>query len=203
MTAGVLQIAVGQAKTDYQEYLEDYNSAKTISDMLNSGMLPISYELEADNFVQAEIVNEADTMKLIAVVTIILISIIFIVKFKMEGLFASLLGIGYIALLSIVVRYTNAVITESSIVVYAVAILLNYIFMKKLLLTGDVSKNYDQVQKRFFLKLIPVCVVAVVFTLSQYFVVSSIGMAMFWGIILSILYNFIITRTVLKNGEEV
>lgn len=203
MTAGVLQIAVGQAKTDYQEYLEDYNSAKTISDMLNSGMLPISYELEADNFVQAEIVNEADTMKLIAVITIILISIIFIVKFKMAGLFASPLGIGYIALLSIVVRYTNAVITESSIVVYAVAILLNYIFMKKLLLTGDVSKNYDQVQKRFFLKLIPVCVVAVVFTLSQYFVVSSIGMAMFWGIILSILYNFIITRTVLKNGEEV
>lgn len=203
MTAGVLQIAVGQAKTDYQEYLEDYNSAKTISDMLNSGMLPISYELEADNFVQAEIVNEADWVKLVAVVTIILISIILIVKFKMAGLLASLLGIGYIALLSIVVRYTNAVITESSILVYAVVILLNYIFMKQLLLTGKVSKNYDQVQKQFFLKLIPVCVVAVVFTLSQYFVVSSIGMAMFWGIILSILYNFIITRTVFKSREEV
>lgn len=203
MTAGMLQIAVGQAKTNYDEYLEDYNSAKTISDMLNSGMLPISYELESDNFVQAEIVNEADTMKKIAIVVIILISIILVVKFKMAGALASLLGIGYIALISIVVRYTNAVITESSILVYAIVILLNYIFMKQLLLTGDISKNYDRVQKKFCLRLIPVCVVAVVFTLSQYFVVSSLGMAMFWGIILSILYNFIVTRTVLKNREEV
>lgn len=203
MTAGMLQIAVGQAKTNYDEYLEDYNSAKVISDMLNSGMLPISYELESDNFVQAEIINEVDTIKLIAIITVLFISIILVVKFKMAGLLASLLGIGYIALLSIVVRYTNAVITESSILVYAIVIILNYIFMKQLLATGNVRKNYDQVQKRFFLKLIPVCVVAVVFTLSQYFVVSSIGMAMFWGIILSILYNFMITRTVLKNREEV
>ncbi len=203
MTAGMLQIAVGQAKTNYDEYLKDYNSAKVISDMLNSGMLPISYELESDNFIQAEIINEVDTIKLIAVITVLFISIILVVKFKMAGLLASLLGIGYIALLSIVVRYTNAVITESSILVYAIVIILNYIFMKQLLATGNVRKNYDQVQKRFFLKLIPVCVVAVVFTLSQYFVVSSIGMAMFWGIILSILYNFMITRTVLKNIEEV
>ena len=203
MTAGMLQIAVGQAKTNYDEYLKDYNSAKVISDMLNSGMLPISYELESDNFIQAEIINEVDTIKLIAVITVLFISIILVVKFKMAGLLASLLGIGYIALLSIVVRYTNAVITESSILVYAIVIILNYIFMKQLLATGNVRKNYDQVQKRFFLKLIPVCVVAVVFTLSQYFVVSSIGMAMFWGIILSILYNFMITRTVLKNREEV
>lgn len=203
MTAGMLQIAVGQAKTNYDEYLEDYNSAKVISDVLNSGMLPISYELESDNFVQAEIINEVDTIKLIAVITVLFISIILVVKFKMAGLLASLLGIGYIALLSIVVRYTNAVITESSILVYAIVIILNYIFMKQLLATGNVRKSYDQMQKRFFLKLIPVCVVAVVFTLSQYFVVSSIGMAMFWGIILSILYNFMITRTVLKNREEV
>lgn len=203
MTAGMLQIAVGQAKTDYNEYLKDYNSAKAISDMLNSGMLPISYELESDNFVQAEIVNEADTIKLIAVIVVLVISIILIVKFKIAGALASLLGIGYIALLSIVVRYTNAVITESSIIVYAVVILLNYIYMKKLLLTGDISQNYDQVQKKFYWRLMPVCVVAIIFTLSQYFVVSSIGMAMFWGIILSILYNFIVTRTVLRNREEV
>lgn len=199
MTAGILQIAVGDNRTEYNEYLEDYESASVISNVLNSGMLPVSYKLEADHFVQSEMIDYVDTIKVLAFVTMILVSIILIVKFKKNGALASVAGIGYIALLLIIIRYTNAIITESAIFVYYIVILLNYIFLKQLLKrlqTEDIKKSYFETAKRFYLNLIPAFIVAIIFTLTNYFVLSSIGMAIFWGLILNIIYHFIVTKNV-------
>lgn len=206
MTAGVLQISVGQARTEYDDFVEDYNSAKTIADILNSGILPVKYELETDNFVQSEITdNQIKVIKTAVAIAIILISLIFIVKYKKKGLLAAILSIGYIAVLSIVVRYTNVLFTVNSCIAYVIVILINYIFMEILLKKAkekEFAVAYKETMKEFWLSVIPVGVVAIVFTFTKYTMINSIGMILFWGLILNALYNLLFVRTVLKSERD-
>ncbi len=205
MTAGILQISVGKARAEQEEFLEDYQSAKRIADILNSGVLPVTYQLETDNFVKAEYTKEnVNALKMIAVVAIALASIILVVRFKKNGVLGAILAIGYIATLSIVARYTNVVITENSMIAYAIVIIMNYIFVKmllKMLQTQEIVQAYSEVMKKFYLVTIPVDVIAIVFTFSKYTTINSIGMVLFWGIILNVLYHFILTRNVLKKQK--
>lgn len=199
MASGMLQIPLGQTQTDYEKHQKEYAAAKVIADVLNCGIMPIRYALESDNFVQAEVWEWAEMFKMVAIVLVIIASIILTIKFKSKGLLASIVAIGYIALLSLIIRYTNAVITQSSLVAYYVVVLLNYGFLKKLLKVDNPEKCYEETARKFYLGVIPMAVVAIVFTLSNYFIVSSVGMALFWGLMLNIVYNFVITKTVFEK----
>lgn len=202
MTAGILQIPVGEEREEYEEFKEDYQSAQEIADVLNIGISPVKYELKTDNFVKSEI--NWDTIKTIAIagiIAVVIISLIFIVRFKKNGILASILGIGYIAVLSLVIRYTNVTITSNSLVVVAIMIILNYIFMNMLLnkMQDEDLHAYSKAMKEFYLKTIPIIILAIVFTLTTNLSINSIGMVLFWGIILNALYNFIFTRIVFKK----
>lgn len=203
MTAGLLQISVGQQRENYEDFRKDYESAQKIANVLNAGTLPIQYQLETDYFVKAEYTNQdSNTLKIIAVVTIVIASMILIVKFKKNGALVALLVIGYIALLSIVVRYTNVILTENSIISFVIIVILNYIAMKMLLKSfenQDAKSAFGQSMKKFYLATIPVDVIAIVFTFSKYAFINSIGMILFWGMIVNVVYHFIFTRTVLIN----
>lgn len=200
MTNGILQINVGQPRTNYDEFLEDYESAQTIADIINSGVLPVAYELETDNFVKSEITTKSiQTLKIAVAVAMAIASVIFIIKYKKNGVIGSILAIGFIAVLSIVVRYTNAVLTVNSMVVYMLIIVMNYIFTKMILerlKTAEISQAYNDVAKQFYLSIIPLIAISIVFTLTSFVQISSIGMIMFWGIIINVLYNLIFAKRV-------
>lgn len=202
MSNGILQISVGQARTEPSEFRKDYNSAKIIADMLNSGVLPVVYKLETDNFVKSEITTQMQrNMKIIVGIAIAIVSILSIVKFGKKGLLASISNIGYIAILSLVLRYTNVEITVNSILAGVIMVIANMLFLKMLLNTKE-THTYQEVSKKFYLALIPVIALAVVFTLTKNSGIASIGMMVFWAIILNVVYNLIITNTLLKDGED-
>lgn len=206
MTGGVLQIAVGQARDDYQEFQEDYQSAKTIADIINSGVLPVTYELETDNFVKSTITADVQrTFKILAVIGISLLSLISIVKFKKNGVWAVICNIGYMACFSLILKYTNVEMTIYAILVASMMVVVSDVFLKAILKKGQTEnfkQAYREVSKRFYLSFIPVIVVAIVFTLTNYYAIGSVGMVIFWGMILNGLYHFIVTKTVLENGED-
>lgn len=203
MTAGVLQISVGQARTEYEDFVEDYRSAKRIADILNSGVLPVTYQLGTDNFIKSEFTNEdKNTLKIVCIVVIALASLILLIKFKKNGLLAAVLSIGYIALLSIVARYTNVIITQNSMIAYGIVILLNYLFIKLILrklATQEIDQAYAESAKQFYLATLPIDVIAIVFTFSKYTPINSIGMILFWGMILNAIYHLVLTRSILKK----
>ena len=64
----------------------------------------------------------------------------------------------------------------------------------------DEAINYTY--KNVFSKLIPVIILVIVFCLSGWTNLSSFGMVMFWGIVLIVLYNYLITATMLKVKAE-
>lgn len=200
MSAGILQINVGNATTDYDEFYKNYKSAQVIANILNSGVLPINYELETDNFVKSDFNKEIIKISVIAVVGII--SVIFIIRFKVKGMIASVLSIGYIAALSIISRYTNVIITQNALIVAIAMILMNQIFILmflKKLESSDVVIAYIDTMKKFYLNIIPVIIVMLVFTLNSHITISSMGMVAFWGLLISAVYNFVFTRTVFIN----
>ena len=203
MTAGILQIEVGDETTDYDEFKEDYESAQSIATILNNKVIPVKYELETDNFVQSAIADSTiNTIKIAVLSLIIIISLIFIIRYKKSGLIVSILNIGYIALLSIIIRYTNVIITINSLIAIAVVIGINYIFTYMILNSirkSDEESNYSKTLKQFCLNIIPLSVVSIVFTLMTNTEINSIGMVMFWGIVINIIYNLIFTRTIVKK----
>ena len=109
------------------------------------------------------------------------------------------------ALYVLLIRYTNVIITLEGIMAIALIAILNYIFNYKLLAEikkaeqDEFENSVKESFKKFFIKIIPICILSIVFCFVSWTPISSFGMAMFWGIALMILYNAIITKNFLKS----
>ena len=119
---------------------------------------------------------------------------------------------GLISLYLLVIRYTNVSVSIQGIVGIIVTILLNYIFINKILSKikhSEDSKKLENVKeaikesyKEFFIRLIPICISIIAFCFASWTTISSFGMVMFWGVALIALYNYLITATMLKVKAE-
>lgn len=58
-----------------------------------------------------------------------------------------------------------------------------------------------EVYKEFFLKIIPVIILAITFCFITWTPISSFGMVIFWGLVLLAIYNSIVTNSLLKINE--
>lgn len=198
MTNGILQIVMGEEKATYAEISEYMQSAILVANVLDSGKLPISYELETDNFVKSQVDMRDIKIGVIAIIAVI--SIALIVKFRANGVKSAILGVGYIAILSLVLRYTNVVLTINSVIACGIVIFMNYAFMRMFLIKCKSNgQAYGESMKKFYLTIIPVIVIAVVFTMASFTTINSIGMVLFWGILLNLAYNYIFTRIIFKK----
>lgn len=191
---GVLQIPLGQATTSYEDFVVTFNNSVRIAQILSSEMLPLSYTLTADNLIQSEITNETEIVAVVSFAIIVLIiSIVMVVKYKLRGLKLAVLNVGYIAILTLIFRYTNVLITLNSLIAFVGVCGVNLLFEFKLLanLKGkdDVREVFGKTMKELYLAIIPVIVIAIVFTFMSGAVISSIGMVLFWGLAVGALYN--------------
>ena len=185
-----------------QEYV---NTAKQMSIVLNNGILPITYT-EEDYVLNNNLDLINNKTVLVIVITIFVItSILFIVKFKLKGILAIILEIGYIAFLLLALRYTNIKITLEGIVGIVISVILSYIYIYKAF--KENSLNFIKVvTAKFALALIPVYLVAIIFTFNSIANISSLGMTLVWGIITMYLYNLTLTQISVKlisNKQEV
>lgn len=199
MSNGILQISVGQGKTGEEAY-ENLQNAKIIADVLNTGIMPVTYELQSDNFVKSSVTSGMKTVALVIfAIVIVIVSILFIIKYKLNGLFASILGIGFIAIYSLVSKYTNVLITLNSLIAYAVIIGLNYLLTYNILANLNEENGFWKTLKKFIIDTITIDVITVVFIFTKYTVINSVGMVTFWGMILIALYNILFARAILKK----
>lgn len=197
LTNGVLQIPLGQATTEYDDFVTAYNSTTRVASILNSEKMPLSYKLNADNYIQSDITIENRMIAIVSFSVIVLIlSIVMIVKYKAKGLKYAVLNVGYIALVTLIFRYTNVLITLNSLIAFVGMVGINILFEYKLL--ENLNKNDDtklvftETMKQLYLAIIPVAIIAVIFTFMSSAVISSIGMVLFWGIAIQALYNSIL-----------
>ena len=210
---GRLQLSMGTATTDAGTLQDNISRATSIASVLDSGNLPIQYDIESNEYILSDITNTHIEYLVLAVGIVLLIGfIILIVRYRVNGLLSAIAFIGLISLYLLVIRYTNVSVSIQGIVGIIVTIILNYIFVNKILLTIKKSENNKKLAtiregikesyKEFFMKLIPICLSVIVFCFINWTTISSFGMVMFWGIALIALYNYLITAEMLKVKAE-
>ena len=88
-------------------------------------------------------------------------------------------------------------------------IILNYIFICKLLkrlkkgsvgigVEGE-SKIFTAFYKEALILVIPLIMIAIIFCFQLPLVINSIGIAMFWGLLIFIINNIVLTRALFVN----
>lgn len=213
ITTGKIQLTVGTATTD-SSTLQDYvTQARNISVVLDSGKLPIKYDVEKNQYVLSNI-TEQDLLYIeIAIAVIVAIGVVVLIaKFKLNGLLAGVSCIGLTALYLLLIRYVNGIMSIESIFGIITMIILNYIFTFMLLSNIDkkikdkkenvVNKATLETYKTFFNRLIPICIMTIAFCFVKWIPINSFGVTSFWGLILIVIYNVIITRILLKIKAE-
>ena len=213
ITTGKIQLSVGSATTDRTTLQNYVDQAQSVATTLDTGKLPVKYDLEKNQYILPKLTTQ-DLIKVeiaIAIIAVVGI-IILIVKHKLNGLLAGIAYVGLSAVYMLVVRYTNVTISIESIAGIIIVLILNYIFTTMFLnkieeLNKEKAENVmkkatGETYKKFYLRIIPVCIMAITFSFIKWVPFSSFGMITFWGIVIIAIYNAIITRYLLKANVE-
>ena len=175
--------------------------------LINAGKFPIDYEVDTNRYVLSDIA-EQQLLYFVAGVAIVLlvIFVISIVKYKGRGLLADISFIGFVAILSLILRYTNVSISIEGIGAILLTLIinlrLNQMILSKTKTMNVVSEAVTTSYKELFLRIIPIMIITVVFCFSGWTSLSSFGMIMFWGLVLIAVYNIVVTKTLLKLEES-
>ena len=119
-----------------------------------------------------------------------------IMKFKSKAVLPMLSLVGLVASILLVVRYTNVKITLFTVLGVAVITIANYALIFKTL-KGE--KTFKENSIEMLNILIPCIIIAIVFCCAPYIQLATLGMTIFWSIIVMYVYNIIITRTLIDK----
>lgn len=212
ITTGKIQLSVGTATTDTKTLQNYISQAQNIATVLDNGKLPVQYDIEKNQYILSDIGHQ----ELIYIVTIVAIVaftgiIVLIIKHKLNGLLAGTTYVGLVALYLLLIRYANVVISIESIFGIMTILILNYIFTFILLddiekISKEKNENFVnkatlETYKKFFSRIIPICIMVIAFCFIKWIPMSSFGMISFWGLTIIAVYNAVITRSLLNIKE--
>ena len=204
---GKITVKIGSSSTNTTSVNNNISKAAEIAMLENAGKLPADYELDTNRYeyssiTQKEIIYFAITM--LAILVIILL--VYCVIYKKSGILASISFVGFVSIFSLLIRYTNVVISIEGLSAIIIVMIINLIINREILSKTKkmnlVNEAVKSTYKNIYLKLIPVGILTIVFCLSKWESLSSFGMIMFWGLVLTAIYNVIVTRTLLNLKEN-
>ncbi len=209
---GRLQLSVGQATTDTSTLQGYINQAGSMAVVLDNGNIPVKYTVDTNEYVLSNITQDELNIILYVMIGLVAIAlIVLIIRYKTEGLVNAFSYVGLASVFVLLLRYANVVVSIESIFGIAVVLILNYIFVNKLLSKlkkeekvdkAVISIAFKETYKEFFIRIIPICIAVITFCFIQWEPLSSFGMVMFWGIALIAVYNIAITNLLVRVKES-
>ena len=208
ITNGSIQLSVGGATTSQAELQTYAKEAGYVEKILNNGALPVEYEVTANRYVKSNITADTYPIGIIVLTVIVLGAMIYlIVRYKKNGLLSSIEYIGYIAVLLLVIRYTNVIITIEGIFGLIISLAINYIiniyilnYINKATDKEEVETNFNRGFVKISIALIPVLILSVILILTSWLQIYSFAMIIFWGLAIAIIWNIILTKTLILNS---
>lgn len=207
---GQLPLTFGSATTDVstiQQYLEN---ASSVAMLLNSGKMPLKYNIESQEFVKPIINEEILNISIYVLIGLVILSFIYlIVKYKKYGALTVIGSVAVIDLLLLAIRYTNVYLSIESAIAFIILIILNTILLKNILKNINKKSEKEDIYKAIkngLLESIDIIIVlliiSIVFTFIKWSAINTVGILMFWGIICILISHLIFTRTLLLNGNK-
>ena len=189
-----------------QQFSEE-NTTGTLASLIKNGVMPITYSLESNKYIESPITVDLLKNVIIVLGAIAVVLFIFlIIKFRVNGILATISNVGFIAVILLILRLTNVEVGIGGIIGLALIQLLNYILLYVLLKAVKGKKDNDKVMKsvlvKFCMMSVPAYIIAIVFAFNSFIPIYSFGMVVFWGITASIIYNLLVTKNLIIKAEE-
>ena len=189
---GILSLTIGSSK-DNDEIQTYVYGGDNLAAIIENEAMPLQYEIKGNTYVASEV--GTSNIKIIVYVEIaiaLVISLYLIIRYRVKGIMATILSVGYVAALLLVIRYANVVLSIEGILAIALSFVVNTVFNIMLLnrikeknMTAEEKKQkYNEALKRYSLSIIPIVIIAIVCCLVNWDAIYSFGMVMFWGIII-------------------
>ena len=192
---------------DMDTFNSDYKDCFVTQTILNNDEFPITYKLTSGSFIESDLgENFVKGLSIAGIVLLAIVIVLTIVKNKKDGFCASIIEIGYIAILLLIIRAASVSLTLSGILTIAIMAIVKYFLLLAFMKT---EKAIDKLEKfgNFILTIIPFIITIVVFALGKEVNTQSIGSVGIWGI-----FGFIYTlvaaiflidgKKAKKNGVE-
>ena len=206
---GTLSLTIGSSK-DNDEIQTYVYGGDNLAAIIENEAMPLQYEIKGNTYVASEL--GTSNIKIIVYVEIaiaLVISLYLIIRYKVKGIMATILSVGYVAVLLLVIRYANVVLSIEGILAIALSFVVNTVFnimllnriKEKNMTAEEKRQKYNEALKRYSLSIIPIVIIAIVCCLVNWDAIYSFGMVMFWGIIISIIYNLTFTNVIVKNSK--
>ena len=208
ITTGSLELSIGSASTSNEEISGYVKQANQIAGLIKNDVMKIKYELSENNYVSKSIDNITIKLTVCVILAIQIIGFIYWgIKYKANGIFAIIGTCGLMAIILIIVRYANVIISLESIVAIICILVSNFLMLEYVLRKfSKAEENKTEIiketYKRYASILLPLLIIAVVFTFINWLPIASIGMLLFWGMVILMLYNYI-TMSLLFDLKEV
>lgn len=209
MTDGQMQVSLGTS-SDSEQIQNRITQATNIAVFLNTDTMPLTYKIDVNKSVYSSLTD--DVLKIAIIVSVVIFALLLvymIIKYKKEALLAVVTNIGFVAILLLIIRYTNVDITLTGLITIPISIIIQYVFLMNILKVKTEKIDNDSKVKRVketirngIEKLIPVAVIAVVFALTKWETVYSAGMLLFWEIAVLILYNLSTLKIMFLKNEQ-
>lgn len=186
---------------DSEEIQTAMNEARAEAILLNSGTAPLVYRYSSEE--NSNYISEKEIyVYALAIGAVFVIAYIYLViAYKAKGFISVYFQVAYLAILLLVLRLTNVILTSEGMAAIVIAMILEYIFTYIVLrnLKKGTEGMFKKANLEFFLNSLPIYVIAVVFSFAKVASISSFGMTLFWGILLVYIYNFIFTKFIFEN----
>ena len=200
MSNGELPLTVGSASNDSNTIKNYLVQAGELAIVLNNGINPIAYTIGTNEYVAPIITPDTLNKIIISALVVLAVMIVYLViRYKTLGIISALSMVGYIALYLITVRFTDTIISLEAIAAIAISILLEFVFVQAI--AKAIKKDSANATKTINKELIknisvqaPLYIMAIVFVFVEWETIKSFGLALFWGLIVSLVYNLIITK---------
>lgn len=204
VTNGELQLTVGSSSKDSDSLKKNIQQAKSTATVLSSGKMPVKYTADTNKYIKENISDKE--IKIVAIATAIaiaLVSILLIIKYKLKGFLTAILSIGFIAVSLLIIRYTNVYISIAGLIGIIAIAIINYLLQFSILKNENKSEEEKvsiwKIYAKFLFTILPIFIISLVFSFATSVLLNSFGMIVFWGILITFLYNIIFTNNILKN----
>lgn len=208
---GKMQLSIGRAAKDNDTLKGYISQASNMATVLNNGKMPVKYTVHDNQYIQSDITNNELSMIVYVMLAIVDVTLLFlIIKYRAIGALGAISYIGLASLFLLLIRYTNVDLSIQGILGIALTLVLNYVFIYKLvskiknvkIKELSVSSKIKETYKEFFVRILPICIAVIIFCFAGWATISSFGMVMFWGIVLIAIYNAIVTNLLFRINDN-
>ena len=198
--AQILSIPISPELTDTTLIKEYAETANMLAEIINIGELPVTYEISSQLFIKALNTKTYINIAFIVIYALlIIITVVFTIKFKKAGLVAAILNAGFIGLILIILKNLEVTILINSLISLILIVLLNTIFLWIYLLRKNEENGFLKAFKKYYTAIIPLIVISFIFTFSSNEMINGMGNILFWALLVQVIYNFVFTRFSIKD----